>query len=79
VGYAGLNSEIGKRRRPTMSPWLVNRLAKKCGRLRRPTMSPWLVNQPTREDSNQMDELLTLGESPRDRVSGVPPAGGENR
>jgi hypothetical protein len=78
VGYPGLSSEIGKLRRPTMSPWLVNRLVKKFGRLRRPTMSPWLVNQPTREDSSQMDELLTLGESPWDGIPGVPPAWGEN-
>jgi len=48
-------------------------------KLRRPTMSPWLVNQPTREDSSQMDELLTLGESPRDGVPGVPSAWDENR
>jgi len=79
VGDTGPSSEIEKLRRPTMSPWLVNRLVRKFGRPRRPTMSPWLVNQPTREDSSQMDELLTLGESPRDGVPGVPSAWDENR
>lgn len=62
-----------------MSPWLANRLVKEIGQLRRPTVSPWLVNQRTREDSNQMDELLTLGESPRDGVSGVLPTWDENQ
>jgi len=79
VGHTSPSSEIEKLRRPTMSPWLVNRLVKKFGRLRRPTMSPFPVNQPTREDSNQMDELLTLGESPRDGVPGDPSAWDENR
>jgi hypothetical protein len=42
-------------------------------------VSVWLVSQLAREDGNQIDNLLTPGESLRDGEFPVPPAQGEDR
>src|SRR6266542_1217610 len=37
-------------------------LAKELGQLRRPTQSAWLINQLTRDQREQIDELVEVGE-----------------
>jgi hypothetical protein len=74
-----LVKKIGQLRRPSMSPWLANRLPNWIKKLRRPRVSVWLVSQLAREDGNQIDNLLTPGESLRDGEFPVPPAQGEDR
>lgn len=48
-------------------------LANEIKKLRRPSVSALLVNQLPRKDSDQIDELLTLGEAVRVGVFHVPP------